>query len=96
LKALKRKGFLESDAGKARSLRVTSPLAKLRNRIVDILQSAWLETMRVLAYCHQGGNPAIPTNIRSPSFDSASLFQVAAIRGRVMGLYPRETFAKVL
>ena len=34
--ALKRKGFLESDAGKARTLRVTSPLAKLRSRIVDI------------------------------------------------------------
>lgn len=36
LDALKRKGFLESDAGKARTLRVTSPLAKLRNRLVDI------------------------------------------------------------
>jgi len=36
LDALRRKGFLESDAGKARSLRVTTPLAKLRNRIVDI------------------------------------------------------------
>ncbi|HXJ72722.1 MAG TPA: repressor LexA, partial [Candidatus Dormibacteraeota bacterium] len=30
LEALKRKGFLESDAGKARSLRITSPLTKLR------------------------------------------------------------------
>lgn len=36
LAALERKGFIESDAGKARSLRVTSPLAKLRSRIVDI------------------------------------------------------------
>src|SRR5689334_22183954 len=36
LDALKRKGFIESEPGKARSLRVTSPLAKLRNRIVDI------------------------------------------------------------
>ncbi|HEX7578124.1 MAG TPA: transcriptional repressor LexA [Verrucomicrobiae bacterium] len=36
LEALKRKGFLESEPGKARSLRVSSPLAKLRNRIVDI------------------------------------------------------------
>jgi repressor LexA len=36
LDALKRKGFLESDTGKARSLRVTSPLAKLRSRLVDI------------------------------------------------------------
>ena len=36
LDALKRKGFLESEAGKARSLRVTSPLAKLRSQIVDI------------------------------------------------------------
>ena len=36
LDALKRKGVLESDAGKARSLRITSPLAKLRSRIVDI------------------------------------------------------------
>ena len=36
LDALKRKGFIESEPGKARSLRVTSPLAKLRSRIVDI------------------------------------------------------------
>ncbi len=36
LDALKRKGFIESDPGKARALRVTSPLAKLRSRIVDI------------------------------------------------------------
>ena len=36
LDALKRKGFIESEPGKARSLRVISPLAKLRNRIVDI------------------------------------------------------------
>ena len=36
LAALKRKGFLASESGKARSLRVISPLAKLRHRIVDI------------------------------------------------------------
>jgi repressor LexA len=36
LEALKRKGFIESEPGKARSLRVISPLAKLRSRIVDI------------------------------------------------------------
>jgi repressor LexA len=36
LHLLRKKGFLESDAGKARSLRVISPLAKLRSRIVDI------------------------------------------------------------
>ena len=36
LEALKRKGFLESDPGKARSLRVTSPLAKLRSRIMHL------------------------------------------------------------
>ena len=36
LEALKRKSFLESTPGKARSLRITSPLAKLRSRIVDI------------------------------------------------------------
>jgi repressor LexA len=36
LDALKRKGFIESEPGKARSLRVTSPLAKLRSRIADI------------------------------------------------------------
>ena len=36
LDALKRKGFLESEPGKARALRITSPLAKLRNHIVDI------------------------------------------------------------
>jgi repressor LexA len=36
LDALKRDGFIESESGKARSLRITSPLAKLRSRIVDI------------------------------------------------------------
>jgi repressor LexA len=36
LEALKRKGFIASEPGKARTLRVTSPLAKLRRRIVDI------------------------------------------------------------
>jgi repressor LexA len=36
LEALKRKGFIESDTGKARSLRVVSPLANLRSRITDI------------------------------------------------------------
>ena len=36
LEALKRKGFIESERGKSRSLRVISPLAKLRSRIVDI------------------------------------------------------------
>lgn len=36
LEAIKRKGFLESDRRKARSLRFTSPLAKLRNHAVDI------------------------------------------------------------
>ena len=36
LGALARKGFLQSDKGKARSLRITSPLARLRGRIVDI------------------------------------------------------------
>ena len=36
LDALKRKGFLQSEPGKARTLRVTSPLTKLRSRIVDI------------------------------------------------------------
>ena len=36
LRLLRQKGFLESEPGKARSLRVTSPLAKLRNRVVDI------------------------------------------------------------
>ena len=34
--ALKRKGFVAWEAGKARSLRVISPLAKLRRQIVDI------------------------------------------------------------
>jgi repressor LexA len=34
--ALKRKGFIASEAGKARSIRVISPLAKLRQHIVDI------------------------------------------------------------
>ena len=36
LEALKNKGFIEYEPSKARSLRVTSPLAKLRSRIVDI------------------------------------------------------------
>jgi repressor LexA len=36
VRLLRRKGFIESDPGKARSLRVLSPLAKLRNRIVNI------------------------------------------------------------
>ena len=36
IEALKRKGFLESDSGKARTLRVISPLAKLRSRIMHI------------------------------------------------------------
>ena len=36
LDALKRKGFIQSEAGKARSLRLTSPLARLRERIMDI------------------------------------------------------------
>ncbi len=36
VRLLRQKGFLESEPGKARALRVTSPLAKLRNRIVDI------------------------------------------------------------
>jgi repressor LexA len=36
LEALKRKGLVASDPGKARSLRVTSPLQKLRGRVADI------------------------------------------------------------
>jgi repressor LexA len=36
LRLIRRKGHLQSEVGKARSLRVTSPLTKLRNRIVDI------------------------------------------------------------
>ena len=36
LEALKRKGAIQSEAGKARSLRVTSPLIRLRSRVVDI------------------------------------------------------------
>jgi len=36
LRLLRQKGFLASEPGKARSLRVISPLAKLRSRIVDI------------------------------------------------------------
>jgi repressor LexA len=36
VRLLKQKGFLESEPGKARSLRVVSPLAKLRKRIADI------------------------------------------------------------
>jgi repressor LexA len=36
LRLLRQKGFLANEPGKARSLRITSPLAKLRNRVVDI------------------------------------------------------------
>lgn len=36
LRLLRQKGFLANVPGKARSLRITSPLAKLRSRIVDI------------------------------------------------------------
>src|SRR6185312_9810102 len=36
LEALKCKGAIQADARKARSLRVTSPLTRLRSRIVDI------------------------------------------------------------
>ena len=36
LEALRRKGFVESERGKARSLRITSPLAKLRRLVTDI------------------------------------------------------------
>lgn len=36
LDALKKMGWIESDQGKSRSLRVTSPLAKLRGSVVDI------------------------------------------------------------
>ena len=36
IRLLRQKGYLASDSGKARSLRVISPLAKLRSRIVDI------------------------------------------------------------
>ena len=36
LEALKRKGFIESEVGKARSIRLTSALTKFRNRVVDI------------------------------------------------------------
>jgi repressor LexA len=36
LRLLRQKGYLTSDADRSRSLRITSPLSKLRNRIVDI------------------------------------------------------------
>ena len=36
VRLLRQKGFLESEPHKARALRVTSPLAKLRSRLVDI------------------------------------------------------------
>src|ERR1039457_5481262 len=36
LRLLRKKGYLESEPGKARSLLVISPLAKLRSRLVDI------------------------------------------------------------
>src|SRR5881394_3558589 len=36
LDALKRKGFVESESGKARSHRIVSPLHKLRSRVADI------------------------------------------------------------
>src|ERR1022692_4879734 len=36
LEALKRKGFIESEPGKVRALRVIPPLQKLRSRVADI------------------------------------------------------------
>ncbi len=36
LDALKRNGFIQSESGKSRSLRITSPLTKHRNRIMNI------------------------------------------------------------
>src|SRR5579871_4374821 len=36
VRLLQQKGFLETDPGRARSLRVVSPLDKFRSRIVDI------------------------------------------------------------
>lgn len=36
LRLLRQKGFIESEPGKARALRVTSPLAKLRGHVMDI------------------------------------------------------------
>src|SRR5438876_3925637 len=36
LEALKRKGFIESEPGKARSLRIISPIARLRSGVMDI------------------------------------------------------------
>src|SRR5208283_2392213 len=36
LEALKRKGFIESEPGKVRALRVITPLQKLRSRVADI------------------------------------------------------------
>lgn len=36
VRLLRQKGYLSSDADRSRSLRITSPLAKLRNRIVDV------------------------------------------------------------
>jgi repressor LexA len=36
VRLLRQKGYLTSDADRSRSLRITSPLAKLRSRIVDI------------------------------------------------------------
>ncbi len=36
LRLLRQKGYLESNSGKTRSLRVTSPIAKLRSRTADI------------------------------------------------------------
>lgn len=36
VRLLRQKGFIDSQPGKARALRVTSPLAKLRSRVVDI------------------------------------------------------------
>jgi len=35
LRLLRKKGVIASEPGKARSLRITSPLAKLRNHVVD-------------------------------------------------------------
>jgi repressor LexA len=70
LNALRRKGFLQSEPGKARSLRVTSPFAKLRRRILDIplfgsIPAGWAQSRE------QEADGCVSVDIQSIGFQPA-------------------------
>jgi repressor LexA len=70
LQALRRKGFLQSEPGKARSLRLTSPLARLRRRILDIplfgsIPAGWAQSRE------QEADGCVSVDIQSIGFQPA-------------------------